>query len=461
MDKTPFTGTHQERLEALRHRTLYAEDVPNDNALPRGLNPLEFDNSFGTEGKCIFTVAGHNPVYASSIAPMRSDPSKYYVSIYEGLRLEPKNGYAAIMQMDENGNVEGVPWEIKFHNDGYSMPMQTDERPDGRILVSGRQVSEVSPGLFEENYYLSQLTKDGSMDMSFGIGGIFAIGAYMKSRLGANQWSTRSCTLLPDGNIFLSGSAGFEDSPYHRAYLVRVKPDGTLDQDFYVPGNPDRGYIEFTHPERRISLVGCTYSEKNNTFFTYGTTGYMPTPLFAARIKADGTVDTEFADRGFLDIQGDHDQGEPRESYAYHALLSDNEEKLALCGAHGRMNPSAAFAMLSQCGTDGKMDISFNKGKPVLQIIDQPDPFDTWVNLAAQPDSDGKLLVTGWDLSSDVLGRYDKTGKLDTTFAGGGGIGVLVGGKFHPSEGSLFIQPARALCAGSYSGRAAILAIKL
>lgn len=88
---------------------------------------------------------------------------------------------------------------------------------DGKILVAGTAGPDV---------LVARFTADGSLDPGFGTGGVlvFAAGTAGADRVGG-------LALHADGDAVIAGADG-PSSPGTKAFLARVKPDGTLDTSF-------------------------------------------------------------------------------------------------------------------------------------------------------------------------------------------------------------------------------------
>src|SRR5690606_33240049 len=94
-------------------------------------------------------------------------------------------------------------------------------RPDGRILVAGH----ATPSLHHEDIELVQYLTDGTLDASFGEGGVT-----ITESVGPGPDEVAAVAVQLDGAIVAVGTA-YTGSGFGFA-LARYRPDGTLDPSF-------------------------------------------------------------------------------------------------------------------------------------------------------------------------------------------------------------------------------------
>jgi len=97
-------------------------------------------------------------------------------------------------------------------------------QPDGKIVVAG------SGGYYFTELFVARFNPDGSLDDSFGAGGI-AVTPF------ATSCDARSVVVLNDGRIVVSGHTTL-DAWRRLIVVVCYRPDGTLDPDFGPPPAP-------------------------------------------------------------------------------------------------------------------------------------------------------------------------------------------------------------------------------
>jgi uncharacterized delta-60 repeat protein len=95
---------------------------------------------------------------------------------------------------------------------------------DGKIIV-GAEAVNTSNNLFED-FVLVKYLPDGSLDNSFGNGGI------VKTDVGLNSANLRDTYIYDDGKILAAGNAANGSGPGNDLAVVRYLPNGDLDNSF-------------------------------------------------------------------------------------------------------------------------------------------------------------------------------------------------------------------------------------
>ncbi len=327
-------------------------------------------------------------------------------------------------------------------------------QPDGKIVAVGNVFS------YPYQWIIARYNIDGTLDNSFGSGGIVSITPLPFS-------NGSSCIALqPDGKIIIGG--GSKNSTYDIC-LLRVNNNGSLDSTFGTNGfvNTDIGPLDICFqimllPSGNIIASGNTYNS-NSTFYSgkaflvgynnngsmatsFGNNGIATTPFYynsftafhitdlllrpngqilAGGYSTDYSVKYElfrFNPSGFLDTtfgnMGKAVINFPGFSNPI-SLLSDGSILLA-----GQTDPQTANGKicLIKVKTNGYIDSTFGyQGKVITDI-------DTAANDLASSSfiqTDGKIIVAGTNsqqsgvnpYSGDVvLLRYTSTGTVDSSF---------------------------------------------
>ena len=162
-------------------------------------------------------------------------------------------------------------------------------QPDGKLLVAG--VSEPQGSQFQ----VTRLLPDGSLDSSFGNGGIAITdtGATNPDQL------VRRMFLQPDGKILLEGQE-FDNFFDPKPMLARYNSDGTLDTDF---GNG--GYIIHDLGDNRVWVNNVGYLQPDGKILLSGFSRTDPGDPNArglfVRFNSDGQLDDSFGSGGVFD----------------------------------------------------------------------------------------------------------------------------------------------------------------
>jgi uncharacterized delta-60 repeat protein len=208
-------------------------------------------------------------------------------------------------------------------------------QPDGKLIIVGSFTSltpNSATAAISRND-IARLNTDGTVDTSFDPnpnGGVSAV------------------ALQPDGKIVIGGSFSVIDpneapTSIVRENIARLNPDGTVDSSF----NPNAtGAIDAItlQPNGQI-LIGGTF-----TSFQPNATGNNITRNFAARLNADGTLDTSF---------------DPEPNGNINGLLLQSDGKIILGGAFTTLQPALGTTLitrnnLARVNPDGSVDMTYD-----------------------------------------------------------------------------------------------------
>jgi uncharacterized delta-60 repeat protein len=155
-------------------------------------------------------------------------------------------------------------------------------QPDGKIVLAG---SSKVPGFSTENGALVRLNNDGSLDTSFGIGGISILSVSLATE------KIESITLLPNGDFRAVGKGGTSNS--QNMVIFGVLSDGNIDPNFGTNGYIYTTLLEFGYDIQEkfnklfiagsVSTDGAIYVTDfdGNPITTFGNNGRATTTLNA------------------------------------------------------------------------------------------------------------------------------------------------------------------------------------
>jgi uncharacterized delta-60 repeat protein len=258
-------------------------------------------------------------------------------------------------------------------NDGAS---DVEVQRDGKIVAVGRG---------SQDFALARYRPDGSLDVTFGVGGK-VLTAFEP---GSNDVAS-AVVLQADGKIVVGGSSGSEFA------LARYLVDGALDPSF---GNGGRVVTPISSADDHLFDL-AVQSDGKLVAAGWSFRGGGP-HIALARYDRDGSVDTSFDGDGIVVT--------PFRGAAAH-LLVQRDGKLLVAG----------LSELTRFTADGSLDRSFG-GDGTAQAYDVGA-----VAAAIQPD--GKILVIGTVSSGRVqtrdfgVARLSAEGSLDTTFGRHGSV---------------------------------------
>ena len=296
-----------------------------------------------------------------------------------------------------------------------AVPSAVVIQSDGKIVVAGGAFPQFT---FAGNFEVVRYNPNGSLDRSFGNGGIvtttFPEGSY-----------AFDVALQPDGKIIAAGTVFVDFIPGEPSNtdfaLARYNPDGTPDATFGNGGQvstdfvglEDDAFSVLIQPDGKIVAVGSADSPA--TYYDFA----------AVRYLSNGTIDTTFGVAGKVST----DFGDQNFDRARSAALQPDGRIVAAGFAISQNGGVQNFAV-ARYTSSGVLDTTFSRdGKTE---IDFGNCCQSANKVLLQ--SDGKIITVGYanteDSDSDfLLARLSPRGSLDPTFG--------VGGKVRTSFGDL------------------------
>ncbi|BAY77072.1 hypothetical protein NIES25_35300 [Nostoc linckia NIES-25] len=319
-------------------------------------------------------------------------------------RQETLSSYTGILASGELDTTFGIGGKVTtqfgYGGSAYSVAIQSD----GKILAVGYSYM-IHDGLNAPDFALVRYNPDGSLDNSFGNGGI------VTTHVGSASDSGYSVTLQSDGKIVVAGYTWNNSQSNQPDFaLARYNTNGSLDTSFGNGGKvitnfgQDLGYKVLVQPDGKTILVG-SIGNGDRVLVRYNT---------------DGSIDTSFGNSGKVNGTNGNTA----------VILSDG--KIIVAGAaitdsnsYSASGPLIDFA-LARYHSNGSLDTSFGNNGRVLTPIGTS--LDTANSIAIQ--ADGKIVVAGyawsvWNGSNQedfAIARYNSDGSLDTSFGNGGKI---------------------------------------
>ncbi|MBI5771401.1 MAG: immunoglobulin domain-containing protein, partial [Verrucomicrobia bacterium] len=277
---------------------------------------------------------------------------------------------------------------------------------DGRAYIAGKFAS--IDGVRRTG--IARLTADGALDLTFT----------------PPEIDNTVCALLvqPDGKIVIGGEFDRVDG-FPRRFLARLNPDGTVDPGFAASAAPNAGgalnarVCALARQSDGKILVGGTFTQ-----FAGATRDYL------VRLHANGSLDTDFMNRGFNDV--------------VKTIVVQSDDKVIVGGGFAIFvaagGAATSRARLARLNADGSLDSTYAptiNGSGVYSVA------------ACALQSDGALLVGGYftsinGMSAGNIGRLSGAGGIDTTFS------AAVGAGFNGEVRALTIDAQGRVLAGGY-----------
>src|SRR5438067_5939066 len=376
----------------------------------------DLDPTFGTGGT-VMTDLNHSTDIANAVAVQTDGKLIVVGQTYKNNDFSGED--FVVTRYNTDGTLDttfGSGGRVRTDFPGLAaVPSAVVIQADGKIVVAGGAFPLFT---FAGNFEVVRYNPNGSLDTSFGAGGIvtttFPEGSY-----------AFALALQSDGKIIAAGTVFVDFNPGDMSdtdfALARYNPDGSLDTtfgndgtvttDFF--GNEDDVFSVLIQPDGKIIAVGSANSPVNYYDFA------------AARYLANGTLDSTFGTGGKVSTDfGDHNFDQARSA----ALQSDG--RIVAAGFAISQNGLSQNFAVARYTSNGVLDTTFSRDG--ITQIDFGSCCQSAYKVLLQ--SDGKIITVGYanteDSDSDfLLARLSPRGSLDATFG--------VGGKVRTSFGDL------------------------
>lgn len=294
------------------------------------------------------------------------------------------------------GRVTGV---VGFRAETLALALQAD----GTIIVAGTEmrmggalgimvppgVTDFCPGSSSRKFFLARYHADGSLETSFGSGGIRLVDL--------NSFrAVRALAFQPDGKVLVVG-----DANCHFA-LTRYHADGSLDTSFGTNG------VASSH--KGTAVLFTVTLQPDGKIVVAGTADYA---LVLLRYQPAGALDSSFGTHGVVTTRIS-----THEKYAdlASALAVQTDGRIVVAGAAWMVSGYGFF--LARYNSDGSPDTSFGTAGTVISTIGTGTSA-----VAVQPDGNIIVIVgsSGFGTTASLV-RFRPDGSADTSFGSGGTI---------------------------------------
>ncbi len=374
----------------------------------------DLDPAFGTDGK-VLTDFDHSTDIANAVAIQTDGKIVVVGTTYQNNDFSTED--FAIARYNPDGTLDksfGAGGKVQTDFPGLaSVASSVVVQPDGKIVVGGGAFPLFT---FLGNFEIVRYNPDGSLDTSFGDGGIvttiFPEGSY-----------AFDVALQADGKIIAAGTVFVDFDPGESSNtdfaLARYNPDGTPDATFGSGGQvstdflglEDDAFSLLIQPDGKIVAVGSANDPA--AFYDFA----------AARYLSDGALDTTFGVAGKVHTDfGDQNFDRARSA----ALQSDG--RIVAAGFAISQNGGVQNFAVARYTSDGLVDTSF--GTDGMTQIDFGNCCQSASKVLLQPD--GKIITVGGSNGESpeddfLLARLTSDGALDPTFGAGGKVRTSFG----------------------------------
>jgi uncharacterized delta-60 repeat protein len=350
------------------------------------------DTTFGRRGKVTTDFPGLAAVASSVVI----QPDGKIVVAGGAFPLFTFLGNFELVRYNSNGSLDtsfgngGIVTTI-FPEGSYAFDVAL--QPDGKIIAAGTVFVDFNPGdISDTDFALARYNSDGSLDTTFGNGG-----TVMTDFFGFED-DVFSVLIQPDGKIVAVGSAN-NPATYYDFAAVRYLSNGTVDTSFGVAGkvntdfgdqNFDRARSAALQPDGKIVAAGFAISQNG------GVQNFA-----VARYTSNGILDTTFSGDGKTQI----DFGNCCQS-AMKVLLQSDGKIIAVGGSNGESSDDDF--LLARLKPRGSLDNTFGVGGKVRTSFGDLNGGANGADLQ----TDGKIVAVGFQatfsnqFSNFALARY-------------------------------------------------------
>jgi uncharacterized delta-60 repeat protein len=285
----------------------------------------------------------------------------------------------------------------------------------GEIVIAG---GDIAAGNFAAT--LTRLNTNGTLDTTFGTGGIatlFATGAFF------------AMAIQPNGEIVVAGSAGPGSSNSY-VELARFQTNGTLDTTFGTGGITTTTAIPFTP----FDAAGALALQANGEIVLAASS-----PGILARFTTSGQLDSTFGAGGLVGLVNTGSSLSLTTISPTQIIVLPNG-KILVSAAPPGPSPSSAPSTLALYNSNGSLDVAFGAAGVLATTVSAS-------SMLLQ--GDGKVVVAG-SLISQVnlppvashvgfgIVRINSNGAFDKTF-GTGGVASVDFGAATPLSGAFAV----------------------
>lgn len=424
----PTSVTHTFALAATHFIQATAKDEDGSHlanaAVVTAAAPGRMDSTFG-----VVTTALDDLDVQTRIARIATQPDgKLVVAGSRGARVPSGQYYEKDFWL-ARFNADGTP-DVTFGQGGEviteapesSQPSQIVDvviLSDGKILAGGWAGTN-SAGYATADLALARYHADGTLDTTFGSGGIVT-----QDFAGRNDG--QQVYLLPQSDGRVVAVSRSETADGYRLVLVRYLADGTVDGSF------GSGGYTFADLGPLLLLVTGAGVQPDGGIVVITTQQSGSTFQFR-RFHTNGVADATFGSGGVVTTYPTSFQG------SYRALVH-RDGRIVIPGSV--LNGTTRHLAVSQFNPDGTPDSSF--GGDGVATADFGRNSEGYAAIAVQPD--GKVIAGGitWTLSPSNqmfgLARFNADGSIDTTFGTNGTVTTDVAVGTHDRPMDIAVQP--------------------
>jgi uncharacterized delta-60 repeat protein len=409
---------HRSRIEFLETRSLLSVAGSLDPSFGSGLGSINPDAG-------ILLTEPDGKILLAGVTP--------YTSTQTGHQDIPDPASFELQQFNADGSPDSTFGDGgKVIDTAVNVPLKAVSaalEPDGKIAL----VVATNQGSFDSSVFVAQFNADGTLDSTFGTGGIETLPSSPDGL--SFSPSIGGIAVQPDNKIIIAGSRGYAagssiDGTDFAA--IRLNTNGTFDTTFGTTGEVDIPFITDQYPMTGtpLSTAGATSValQPNGQIVLAGDAGVATPPItptqfttdFAVtRLNVNGSIDTSFggtsaAGKVLLPVVA-NSAGVTSVDGASLALQADGKILLAGTGRIGNATEGSQF-ILDRLNSDGTVDTAFGTSGESTITLPEGTALSTG-SMVVQPSGD--IVVSAQVINPGVLTllRFTSNGTPDPLFS--------------------------------------------
>jgi uncharacterized delta-60 repeat protein len=395
----------------------------------------DLDPTFGTDGK-VLTDFDHSTDIANAVAIQADGKLVVVGTTYQDNDFSDED--FAVARYNPDGTLDktfGTGGKVQTDFLGLAaVASSVVVQPDGKIVVAGGAFLLFT---FAGDFKVARYNPDGSLDTSFGDGGIvtttFPEGSY-----------AFDVALQADGKIIAAGTVFLDFNPGESSNtdfaLARYNPDGTPDATFGNGGQVSTDFLGLEDDAFSIliqldgKIVAVGSANDPATFYDFAAVRYLSNGTLDTTFGVAGKVHTDFGDQNF--------------DRARSAALQPDGRIVAAGFAISQNGGVQNFAV-ARYTSNGVLDTSF--GADGITQIDFGSCCQSANKVLLQPN--GEIITIGYANtegpdSDFLLARLTSEGSLDPTFGAAGKVRTSFGDLNGGANGAVFQPDGKIVAVG-------------
>jgi uncharacterized delta-60 repeat protein len=268
----------------------------------------------------------------------------------------------------------------------------------GKILITG--YTRYWNAGWLEDMFVARLLQDGSYDNTFGNNGIFVANTSQPNPPTQRSYGKKIIPLL-DGSILIGGTFDYGTSVNPDFAVFKITPSGQFDYSFGVNGY---AYFDVSGTDALTEI----FIQGDGRILLTGKT-FNPVIVPIIRINTDGSLDNSFGTNGIKLI----DFGTACQSGI--SISQVENGKILLSGSRGPCANQDLF--VSRLDSNGQVDISF--GNNGFSFFDNGNS-EAMRSMVVFPDKN--IILTGTSGTDILLVCFDSVGSINSSFANTGSL---------------------------------------